>query len=126
MEVPAAGSDGWLWDDNYNSLPVVQPKHIECPPKLLHLLTDDSDGCAPEEWKPNKKVPDRAAMEFRTRNHPTLVRYNADWMEWNGSHYATIEDETIKSELYAFLATGYTPNKMGCCARRRRLARRRA
>lgn len=72
---------------------------------------DDDDGVAPEGWSPSKKNPYKAAQEFVARQHPTLVHWKGDWLEWNGSHYVVIEDATIKAELYPFCRTGFTPNK---------------
>ena len=72
---------------------------------------DDPADYAKEVWSPSKKNPYRAAQEFRTQKHPTLVHWKGDWLEWNGSHYVVIEDATIKSELYRFCSGGFTPNK---------------
>jgi P4 family phage/plasmid primase-like protien len=62
-------------------------------------------------FTPHEKNPFLSAKEFRRRFHPTLIRHNDDWLEWNGSHYVALEDATMLSRLWKFLETGFNPNK---------------
>ena len=62
-------------DDQGDDMDVDTPDAPALSPEYAEFdEAADDDGVAPEEWKPNKKVPYRAAKEFMARKHPTLVR----------------------------------------------------
>ncbi|MFI0845913.1 phage/plasmid primase, P4 family [Mesorhizobium sp. IMUNJ 23232] len=52
----------------------------------------------------NSGDPLRSAREFIRRRRPTLMRYNHDWLAHDGAAYIDVEEGTIKSELYGFVA----------------------
>ena len=45
-----------------------------------------------------------AAQRFQEHFHPTLIHFNDDWLEHSGNHYRELESNTIKRDLYGFLA----------------------
>ena len=44
------------------------------------------------------------AKTFRSDRYENLVRTNGDYLDYTGSHYVEIEDDTVKAELWDFLA----------------------
>src|SRR5665213_180311 len=63
-----------------------------------------------EVFQNSPKNPYKAAKDYREQQRPTLIHTNDDWLAWTGTYYEEIQDDTIKAELYAFLARSYKPN----------------
>jgi putative DNA primase/helicase len=56
--------------------------------------------------KPNiiaRDTPVETAKLFRAQRRPNMVKYQNDWLDWNGSAYEMIENETIESEILIWL-----------------------
>jgi putative DNA primase/helicase len=48
--------------------------------------------------------PHVSAQEFRKREHKTILKYQEDWLDYDGiASYQMIEDDTIESEIQLFL-----------------------
>jgi P4 family phage/plasmid primase-like protien len=52
-----------------------------------------------------------SARQFLRRRRPTLMHYNDDWLAFDGVAYAELEDGTVKSEVYDFLAGAIEKDK---------------
>jgi putative DNA primase/helicase len=50
-----------------------------------------------------RSTPVETAKKFREQKHPNMIKYQADWLDWNGSCYEMIEDDAIESELLVWL-----------------------
>lgn len=58
------------------------------------------------ETKPNvisRDTPLETARLFHAQRHENMVRYQNDWLDYDGSAYQMIEDDTIESEVLGFL-----------------------
>lgn len=56
--------------------------------------------------KPNvisRDTPLETARLFKSQQHKDMVRYQSDWLDWDGAAYQMIEDDTIASEILGFL-----------------------
>jgi putative DNA primase/helicase len=56
--------------------------------------------------KPNiiaRSTPLETARLFHAQRHENMVKYQNDWLDWDGSAYQMIEDDTIKSEILLWL-----------------------
>jgi P4 family phage/plasmid primase-like protien len=51
----------------------------------------------------NKDAPLDSAKQFKQRQKPHLIKYNGDWLDYDGASYVETEDASVESELYAFL-----------------------
>jgi putative DNA primase/helicase len=61
---------------------------------------------SPEDIKPNvisRDTPVETAKLFRAQRHENMIKYNKDWLDWDGAAYQMIEDETIESEILLWL-----------------------
>ncbi|MET4374562.1 hypothetical protein ABIA99_007291 [Bradyrhizobium sp. LB12.1] len=47
--------------------------------------------------------PGSAAKLFREMRRPTLINHQDEWLVWNGAAYASLDDDTIQSEVRTFL-----------------------
>jgi hypothetical protein len=56
----------------------------------------------------NVGTPMLSAQVFRDLERPHLTRFRGDWLDYDGSSYRIVEDDTVTSELYAFLAKAKT------------------
>lgn len=56
-------------------------------------------------------TPLNSARLFVLRRRPTLMHYNDDWLAFDDVAYAELEDATIKSEAYDFLAGALEKDK---------------
>jgi P4 family phage/plasmid primase-like protien len=61
----------------------------------------------------NVGTPMLSAQVFRDRERPHLTRFRSDWLDYDGSSYRIVEDDTITSELYSFLAKAKTLDEDG-------------
>ena len=89
---------------------LANEKPVKIGPDIEDALGDDM-GDDDAMFMPVENDPYGTARAFVRIHHPTLVRHKGDWLEYNGSHYTVIEDETIKSQLYKFCGIGFNPNK---------------
>jgi putative DNA primase/helicase len=51
----------------------------------------------------SRDTPVETAKLFRMQRHPNMIRYQNDWLDWDGAAYQMIENETIESELLIWL-----------------------
>jgi putative DNA primase/helicase len=51
----------------------------------------------------SRDTPHESAQEFRRRKYPTILKYQEDWLDYDGAAYLMIEDDTIESEIQHFL-----------------------
>src|SRR5207248_1746265 len=51
----------------------------------------------------SRLTPVETAKLFRNQQHPTIIRYQNDWLAYDGSAYQMIEDDTIESHILLFL-----------------------
>lgn len=51
----------------------------------------------------SRDTPIETAKLFREQRHPNMIKYQKDWLDWDGSAYQMIEDDTIESELLIWL-----------------------
>jgi putative DNA primase/helicase len=51
----------------------------------------------------SRDTPVETAKLFREQRHPNMIKYQNDWLDWDGSAYQMIENETIESELLKWL-----------------------
>lgn len=47
--------------------------------------------------------PGSTAKLFREMRRPTLINHQDEWLVWNGAAYASVDDDTIQSEVRTFL-----------------------
>lgn len=52
-------------------------------------------------------TPRLSAIALRTRQRPHLLRFRGDWLDYDGACYKLLEDATIVSEIYSFLAKAF-------------------
>ena len=60
----------------------------------------------PTPAKPNiisRDTPLITARVFHAQRHPNMVRYQNDWLDWDGAAYQMIEDKEIAAEIMRFL-----------------------
>lgn len=50
-----------------------------------------------------RDTPVETAKLFRNQQRPNLIKYQNDWLDWDGSAYQMIEDDTIESEILKWL-----------------------
>jgi len=50
-----------------------------------------------------KATPHKSAEQFRELRHPHLINFQQEWLDYDGSAYQLIKDETIEAEVGAFL-----------------------
>jgi len=91
--------------------PHLQPTDA---PKLAEQLSAElAKPAASAEPAPavllNMDAPYEVARRFLINHHclrsiPTLRWWNGEWRKWSGTHYATIEDDALRAEIYQFLA----------------------
>lgn len=55
----------------------------------------------------SRDTPHLSATEFRKRKYPTILKYQEDWLDYDGAAYQMIEDDTIKSGVRKFLISAY-------------------
>jgi putative DNA primase/helicase len=51
----------------------------------------------------SRDTPLETARAFKGQMHPNMVRYQNDWLDYDGSAYQMIEDDTIASEVLLWL-----------------------
>jgi putative DNA primase/helicase len=55
----------------------------------------------------SRGTPHKSAQEFRNRKHKTILKYQEDWLDYDGAAYTMIEDITIESEIQLFLQSAF-------------------
>jgi hypothetical protein len=53
------------------------------------------------------------AREFLSRRRPYLKHFRDEFLDWNGASYGSLEDATIRSEVYEFLENALKPAQKG-------------
>lgn len=78
----------------------------------------ESDGSGGKSDTPilSHSNPRRSALLFRRKRRPHLLRVGGSWLDYVDGAYAEVEEDTIKAELYAWLATAITGERSGADA----------
>ena len=61
----------------------------------------------------SRSTPRKSADEFKHRRRPDLIRFQEDWLDYDGSAYRMIDNETMEAEIADFLASCRTRTKDG-------------
>lgn len=67
-------------------------------PKSKRRRTEKS-----EQPRLSRANPRKSAASFRVYCHPNLIRFQEDWLDYDGSAYVLIDNDTLRSEVAEFL-----------------------